>query len=139
MERAENNKKLQEKYMDIVYKSRNNEDKSSHIGAANAITILNASYYKFSEKDLSNIKIPGADLGGGEFVNTDFTNADLSEVNLSSTILSKAKFIGTKMTNVELLPIIIFDYDISFIDQSFDNELIAVGSGKSLFIYDREL
>ena len=33
-----------------------------------AITILNVSHYSFSGKNLSNIKIPGAELAGGEFV-----------------------------------------------------------------------
>ena len=74
--------------MEVVYKSRNNEDKSSHIAASNAITVLNVSHYSFSGKDLSYVNIPGAELAGGEFVETDFTNADLTGVNLRSTILS---------------------------------------------------
>ena len=56
---------MQEKYIDVVYKSRKNKDKYSELGAANAITVLNASHYCFSNKDLSSISIPGAELAGG--------------------------------------------------------------------------
>ena len=77
--------------MNAVYNSRNKE-KSSAIGAANAITILNTGHYSFSGKDLRDVNIEGAELAGGEFVNTDFTRADLTKVNLRSTILTKAKF-----------------------------------------------
>lgn len=88
--------------MEIVYFTRKNNDKNLEIGSANAITVLNVSHYSFSSKDLSFIKIPGAELAGGEFVETDFSNAVLTGVNLRSTILSKSKFINTKMENVEL-------------------------------------
>ena len=54
--------------MEAVYNSRKNCTQNSKLGAANAITVLNVSHFSFSGKDLSNIKIPGADLGGGEFV-----------------------------------------------------------------------
>ena len=101
-ERAENNKELQEKYLGVVYNSRITKYKYSEIAASNAITILNISHYTFSGKNLSNIKVPGAELAGGEFVETDFTSADLSGVNLRSTNLSKAKFVKTKMDDVEL-------------------------------------
>ena len=72
-ERAQNHKELQEKYMEVVYKSRKTNEKNLEIAAANLITVLNVSHYTFSGKNLSNIKIPGAELAGGEFVQTDFT------------------------------------------------------------------
>ena len=96
-DRAQNNKILQAKYLDIVYNSRNKDDINSEIAAANAITILNLSHFSFSNLDLSGIRIKGADLAGGEFVNTDLSNTDLSGVNFRSSILTNAKFIGANM------------------------------------------
>lgn len=76
--------------MEVVYKSKKENDKKSIIAATNAITILNISHYSFSGKDLSKVKIPNAELAGGEFVNTNFSDADLSGVNLRSTLLTQA-------------------------------------------------
>ena len=114
---------MQEKYLEIVYKSRLNESEFFKIGAANSISILNLSNYSFSGKDLSGIRIPGADLAGGEFVKTNFTNADLTGVNLRSTLLTKAKFFGTIMANIELgiLPSIIYKEKATFMIESPKN------------------
>ena len=127
--------------MEVVYNSRNNKDNISKIGASNAITVLNVSHYSFFEKDLSNIEVPGADLSGGEFVNTNFTNADLSEVNLRSTLLTKTIFNQANLYKVELgiIPALHFEIKIEFMEQSPNKELIAVGSGQKFYLYDKDL
>ena len=48
--------------------------------AANAITILNMTGFDFSNHDLSNIYIKGANLSYGSFERTNFTNANLQRV-----------------------------------------------------------
>ena len=55
------------------------------IAAANAITILNMTGFDFSNKDLSNICIKGANLSYGIFEGTNFANAKLQTVVFAGT------------------------------------------------------
>ncbi|KAF9118878.1 hypothetical protein BGW39_000789 [Mortierella sp. 14UC] len=76
-------------------------DETVRQAAANAMTILVKAGIRFNGKDLRSIKIPGADLSGGEFDRTDFQGADLSNVNLTRTWLRQANFQRAKMTGVQ--------------------------------------
>jgi len=51
----------------------------------------------FTNLDLSDVLIPGADVTGGCFFNTNFSFADLRGVNFSRCRLSKSKFHYAKM------------------------------------------
>lgn len=100
---------------------------------------MNVSHFDFSGKDFSEIKIPGADLAGGEFFETNFTKANLSGVNFRSALLTKTNFTKAKMLNIELgiLPSIKFNEKLTFMQESLNKKLIMVGAGKTVFIYDK--
>ncbi|KAF9437917.1 hypothetical protein BGZ76_010547 [Entomortierella beljakovae] len=69
--------------------------------AANAMTILVRAGVKFNGEDLQRIRIPGADLSGGEFDSSQLQGADLRKVKLRNIWLSKANLTGAKMKGVE--------------------------------------
>ncbi|KAG0272603.1 hypothetical protein BGZ95_011615, partial [Linnemannia exigua] len=69
--------------------------------AANAISILVRANVPLSNMDLRNIKIPGANLCGGQFDSTTFEGADLTAVNLEKTWLRQANLSNTQMARVQ--------------------------------------
>ena len=75
----------------------------SHFGiaAANAITILNAAGFDFTNHDLSNVYIAGANLSHGIFESTNFQNANLQGVNFTDAWLKDAIFDKALMYDVE--------------------------------------
>ena len=56
------------------------------VAAANAITILNMTGFDFSNRDLSNICIRGANLSYGIFKGTNFANAKLQRVTFTECL-----------------------------------------------------
>ena len=60
------------------------------VAAANAITILNMTGFDFSNRDLSNICIKGANLSYGTFEGTNFANANLQRVIFTGAWLKDA-------------------------------------------------
>lgn len=81
-----------------------NKDKDQRlvIAAANAISILVAANISFSQFDLSQTRICGANLNDGSFSHANFTEADLTGVNLENCKLDGALFYKSKMENVRL-------------------------------------
>ncbi|KAK3804796.1 MAG: hypothetical protein JOS17DRAFT_826065, partial [Linnemannia elongata] len=69
-------------------------DASAALAATNAITILVRAGVTFHGADLRGVKIPGADLFGGEFDYAQFQGSDLRDVNLSRSWLRKADLSG---------------------------------------------
>ncbi|KAF9952316.1 hypothetical protein BGZ72_006368, partial [Mortierella alpina] len=101
--------------------------------AINAITILVKAGANFNSADLRNIKIPGADLSGGQFDSAQFQGADLRNVNLAGTSLRQANLSDSLMENVQ--------YGADGMAQCCaylpDGKLLVMGlPGKWVVIYD---
>ena len=74
--------------MDVILYSKDaDHGRDVEIGAANAITILNAAYISFGNLNLSNIRIPRADLSYGLFDGCDLSRANLTCVDFTSAWL----------------------------------------------------
>ncbi|KAG0207344.1 WD repeat-containing protein 26, partial [Mortierella sp. GBA30] len=82
----------------IIERSKTDDDASQ--AAANAISILVRAGKIFNGKDLRGIKIPGADLTGGQFDHAQLQGADLRGVNLTRTWLRKADLTGAQLSDV---------------------------------------
>jgi len=96
--------------------------------AANAITILVRSGEKFHGADLSNIRIPGADLSYGMFDSANFQDSDLRKVNLRGAWLRQADLSRAQMSGVQFgeLPFIKEDGEVYSCTYSSDGDLLAV-------------
>ncbi|CAL6039033.1 Pentapeptide_repeats-containing protein [Hexamita inflata] len=79
IKKCQENKNLQTTLLNILYQSKTQSE--IKIAAANALTILNISGYKFIGRDLSNIQVPGATLSKGIFNNCIFKNANFQTCN----------------------------------------------------------
>ena len=109
--------------------------------AAIASTLLNAINYDiFSGMDLSNIRIPMANLSHGVFEGTDFTGADLTKVNFASTWLKDANFTKTNLTGANFgeWPFLQFEAPISDISFSQNGSVLAAAIGKEVAIFERD-
>ncbi len=75
----------------------NNSRKTHYVqtGAANAITILNQAKQPFSDLDLSDVRVPGADLSGAICDGANFSRADLRGVCFQGAYLRNARFGGS--------------------------------------------
>ncbi|KAG9063979.1 hypothetical protein KI688_004093 [Linnemannia hyalina] len=110
-------------------------------GATNAITILVRADVAFHGADLRSIRIPGADLSGGQFDYAQFQGADLTGVNLSRSWLRGAELSGATMDGVQFgeLPYLQFDSIVVACAYSSDGRMLAVGEGFTtigISIYD---
>ncbi|KAF9901683.1 hypothetical protein EC991_005787 [Linnemannia zychae] len=84
--------------LDIITNSKTDAKESR--AAANAITILVKAGVRFNGADLKGIRIPGADLTGGQFDSAQLQEADLTGAALSRTWIRKADFANARMTGV---------------------------------------
>ncbi|KAG0293087.1 hypothetical protein BGZ96_003359 [Linnemannia gamsii] len=69
--------------------------------AANAISILVRAGVRFNGADLREIKIPKADIYGGQFDSANMEGADLSNVNMSKAWLRQANLKGAQMEGAQ--------------------------------------
>lgn len=104
--RVQSNPAYRQQLLDIVELSKS--DPQASRAAANAITILVKAKVRFNSADLRGIRVPGADLSGGQFDSVQFQGADLTGVNLSRTWIRQADFACARLNGVrfEELPII---------------------------------
>lgn len=93
-------KSLKSFLFQFIFASRS--DVRLSIGAANAITALCVAGESFANLDLSFIKIPGANLSGGNFYRTKFINADLTSVSFRQACLIKTDFTGACLKDIRL-------------------------------------
>ncbi|KAF9542815.1 hypothetical protein EC957_001535 [Mortierella hygrophila] len=84
--------------LDILEKSKT-DDKGGQ-AAANAITILVKAGVRFNGADLMGIRIPGADLTGGQFDSAQLQGADLTGATLTRTWIHQADFSNAQMAGV---------------------------------------
>mgnify|MGYP000917514547 FL=1 len=121
-------------------KSQIHFNSSITVAAANAITILNASGYDFSNEDFSNICIPGANLSHGVFEGTNFANANLQGVDFTGAWLKDVNLANTNLEEIELgeLPHLRLEAGkkITGIAYSADGKYIAIESFKETFIFE---
>ncbi|KAG9063966.1 hypothetical protein KI688_004080 [Linnemannia hyalina] len=118
-------------------------DLSAAIAATNAITILVRSGLTFHGADLRGVRIPGADLSGGQFDYAQFQGADLRDVNLLRSWLREADLSGATMDGVQFgeLPYLELEKDVGACAYTSNGRLLAVGAiswrtGASIGIYD---
>ncbi|KAF9129419.1 hypothetical protein BGW39_004186 [Mortierella sp. 14UC] len=111
-------------------------DKQATLVAANAISILVKARTRFNGMDLHGIKIPRADLRGGQFDSVDFSGADLTNVNLSKAWLRQARFIKTKMQGIQFgeLPYLKVGMWVAKCEFTSDGEFLAVSTADDLII-----
>ena len=101
------------------------------IAAANAMTVLVAADYCFSDMDLSGVSIPGAYLVGGLFHHTKFDGADLRDVNLSGAFLNEARMSQCLLSGLQLgqlLMLVGHNDPIESVAWSPDGTRLATGS-----------
>ncbi|CAG8744127.1 1992_t:CDS:1, partial [Gigaspora rosea] len=82
----------------IEYAKKN---KKFQIASANAITVLSRANIQLPV-NLSNIRVPGADLSNGDFNNFQFVRADLSKVNFQNAKLQSANLEGASLQAAKL-------------------------------------
>ncbi|KAF8926713.1 hypothetical protein BGZ47_002573, partial [Haplosporangium gracile] len=90
---------FEQQLRDVIEQSKT--DANATIAATNAITILVKAGANFNSADLRDIKIPGANLSGGQFDSAQFQGADLRNVNLAGTSLRQANLSGSLMEGVQ--------------------------------------
>ncbi|KAF9536827.1 hypothetical protein EC957_009593, partial [Mortierella hygrophila] len=118
--------------LDAVEESKANATTEAvKIAAMNAITILVKAGVTFHGADLRGVKIPGADLSGGQFDYVQFQGADLTGVNLSRSWLRAADLSGAQMEGVQFgeLPYLELDHWIYTCAYSSDGRTLAVCAG----------
>ncbi|KAG0380520.1 WD_REPEATS_REGION domain-containing protein, partial [Mortierella sp. AD032] len=98
--------------------------------AANAISILVRSGVWFNGADLCEIRIPGADIQGGQFDSADMEGADLSNVDMSKAWLRQANLSGTQMGGVQFgeLPYLTVGARVGKYVFSSDGAVLAVST-----------
>lgn len=79
----------------IIERSKN--DQQAAVASANAINILVKAGLHFNGSDLQGIRIPRADLSGGQFDSAQLQGADLKGVNFSKSWIRQADFGSAQM------------------------------------------
>lgn len=107
-------------------------------GAANAITILVKKGMRFNDVDLSNVKIPNADISGGFFDRANFMGADLSNVIMNNTWLRGADFEQCLMRGVSFreYPWYTHPAPIESLDYLDELHRLVVASGKDVVVWN---
>ncbi|KAG0072200.1 hypothetical protein BGZ89_007609 [Linnemannia elongata] len=98
-ERVQGDPEFKKKLFVMIEQSK--ADIQASQSAVNAITILVRAGVRFNGMDLKGIRIPGANLSGGEFDSTQLQGADLTDVNFSSSWLRQADLSRAKMDGVQ--------------------------------------
>ncbi|KAF9117653.1 hypothetical protein BGW39_001970, partial [Mortierella sp. 14UC] len=76
-------------------------DEQAARAAANAITILVRAGVQFNGQDLRGVRIPGADVTGGQFDSAHFQEADLTGVIFTRSRIRQADLGGARMEGVQ--------------------------------------
>ncbi|CAO3574551.1 unnamed protein product [Mortierella alpina] len=126
-EHAQHNCDFQQHLRQILERSKTDDVASQ--AAANAITVLVRAGVSFIGADLKAIKIPGADLSGGQFDSAQLQGADLRNTNLRNIWLRQADLSGTQMEEVRFgeYPYLDEKRQVSCCAYSPDGNTLAVG------------
>ncbi|KAF9295998.1 hypothetical protein BGZ88_000947 [Linnemannia elongata] len=123
--------------LDILEKSKT-DDKESQ-AAANAITILVKAGQRFNGVDLKDVRIPGADLTGGQFDSAQLQGADLTGATLTRAWIHQADFSNAHMAGVRFgeLPYLKSSHFINSCSYSPDGRTFTIGlNNGDLELYD---
>lgn len=97
-ERVQLQPAFKEYLLAVIEMSKTQEEAAR--AAANAVTILVRAGTRFNGADLQCIRIPGADLSGGQFDSAKLAHADLTNVNFSKSWIRRADFRNARMEGV---------------------------------------
>jgi WD40 repeat protein len=114
-------------------------DECAACAAKNAITILVKAGVSFNNTDLRGIRVPGADLSGGEFDSAQLQEADLTGVNLTGSWIRQADLSKARMEEVTFgeLPYLEELESVESLAYSVDGGSFAVGlEGGNIHIYE---
>jgi len=127
---------LRQILLNILLASKKNPDIS--MAAANAITILNAVGVVFHQRDLSDIRIPGADLSGIIADEANLSGADLSNVWFYRASLRTANLHGANMSRVQFgeYPYLEVESACLAFAYSLNGRFMAIGVNKDIHLYD---
>ncbi|KAG0310381.1 hypothetical protein BGZ97_012605 [Linnemannia gamsii] len=126
-ERVQENLSFKDRLLDIVEKSKT--DASVALAAANAMTILVRAGVALHRHDFRGIRIPGADLSGGQFDSALFQGADVTNAYLGMCWMRNADFSNAHMDGVRFgeLPAVADDDIIWTCACSPDGKTLVVG------------
>ncbi|KAG0073849.1 hypothetical protein BGZ90_011247 [Linnemannia elongata] len=136
-DRVKQNARFKQYFLAVVELSKSNVQASQ--AAANAITTLVRAGVRFNGADLRGIRIPGADLTGGQFDSAQLQDADLTGVNLSKTWIRQADLsrAGMDGTRFGELPYLEEQERVWSCDISPDGKFLAAGlNNGDISIYD---
>ncbi|KAF9151024.1 hypothetical protein BG015_007150 [Linnemannia schmuckeri] len=97
-ERVPRDFSFRQQLLDVIEESKT--DANAAIAAANAITILVKAGVRFNGVDLRGIRVPNADLTGGQFDSAQLQGADLTGATLTRSWIHQADFRNAHMTGV---------------------------------------
>ncbi|OAQ27423.1 WD40 repeat-like protein [Linnemannia elongata AG-77] len=123
----------------LAFVEQSKVDDGATRAAANAITILVKAGMQFNGADLRGIRVPGADLSGGQFDSAQMQEADLTGVNLTGSWIRQADLSKARMEEVEFgeLPFLKEETPVYSCAYSADGKLLAVGlGGGNINVYD---
>ncbi|CAG8567812.1 8430_t:CDS:1, partial [Gigaspora rosea] len=99
VERVQHVPEYQQPMLNFIESSK--KDANVQIASANAITVLLRAKISL-QKNLNNIRVPGADLSNGVFNNSQLVKADLSNVNFQNAKLRSANLEGASLQDASL-------------------------------------
>jgi WD40 repeat protein len=123
----------------LTFIEQSKTDSRAACAATNAITILVKAGVLFHNTDLRSIRVPGADLSGGQFDSAQLQEADLTGVNLTGSWIRQADFSKARMEEVTFgeLPYLEERSNVTSVAYSVDGGSFAVGLyGGNINIYN---
>ncbi|CAO3565263.1 unnamed protein product [Mortierella alpina] len=136
-EHAQHSRDFRRHLHQIIEQSKTDDLASQ--AAANAITILVRAGVLFNGADLTAIKIPGADLSGGQFDSAQLQGADLRNTNLRNIWLRQADLSDARMEDVRFGEYPYLDEDSCVFSCAYspDGKTLAVGlDNGTISLYD---
>ncbi|KAG0369566.1 hypothetical protein BGX24_002359, partial [Mortierella sp. AD032] len=139
-ERVPQDPSFRQQLLDMVDESKADEvDVKIMVAAANAFTVLVKAGVTFHGANLRDVKIPGADLSGGQFDYAQLQGADLTGVNLTGSWLRQADLSNAQMEGIRFgeLPYVEMNSVARACAYSPDGKMLAAGLDEGgLEIYD---
>ncbi|OAQ24233.1 WD40 repeat-like protein [Linnemannia elongata AG-77] len=97
-ERVQVDSEFKDDLLAIIELSKTDEQAAQ--AATNAITILVRAGVRFNGKDYRGIRVPGADMSGGQFDSAQLQGADLTGVNFTKSWIRQADFTKAQMEGI---------------------------------------
>ncbi|KAG9065071.1 hypothetical protein KI688_002392 [Linnemannia hyalina] len=136
-ERVQLDSRFKDELLAIIEQSKT--DSQAARAAANAITILVKAGVRFNGADLRGVRVPAADMSGGQFDLAQLQETDLTGVNVTKIWIRQANFTRAWMEGVQFgeLPYLKEDDEVYSCAYSPDGSSLAVGLyGGGINIYE---